>query len=210
VARARDSSLLQDVWAGFGLHPAFLFNDYQGLFPWGLSIWGMNHYLVPRLRLGVAILPLPLSTFVVRIGTALFFWAHTLDSKCVGVELGLYCIMFPKNLEAFTMCSKCYCSLHLMNCLHILWQLPQYNTTYTFIIVFIPALHADSIHHPSMHGTTAPLGPGLPQRGTSILLYPQLVSSIHVLLGPTMHPSGRCPPILFLIFLLLLCCGISH
>jgi hypothetical protein len=33
LAGSRDSSLLQDIQAGSGLHPAFLFNDYQGLFP---------------------------------------------------------------------------------------------------------------------------------------------------------------------------------
>jgi hypothetical protein len=46
---------------------------------------------------------------------------------------------------------------------------------------------------------------------TSILLYPHLLaSSILIFLASAMHPSGQHSPILFLVFLLLFCCGISH
>jgi hypothetical protein len=61
---------------------------------------------------------------------------------------------------------------------------------------------------PCMHGATLLLGPDLPQLA-SILLYPQLISSILVFLGPVMLPSER-PLILFLIFLPNLCCKIPH
>lgn len=64
--------------------------------------------------------------------------------------------------------------------------------------------------HPSMYGATAPAGPGPPSKSASTFLYLHVVSSILVFLAPVMHPSGRRPPILFLVFLLILNYGISH
>jgi hypothetical protein len=60
-----------------------------------------------------------------------------------------------------------------------------------------------------MYGAAAPFGPWSPSKGASVLIYPPFVS-IPVFLRPVMHHSGRRPPILFLVFLLILCCGISH
>ena len=51
-----------------------------------------------------------------------------------------------------------------------------------------------------MHGAAAPFGPRSPSKGASVLIYPSLVS-ILVFLRPVMHPSGRRPPILFLVLM---------
>ena len=58
--------------------------------------------------------------------------------------------------------------------------------------------------HPSINGARAPSGPGPPSEDASILLCFLLVSFILVFLGPAMCLSGRLPPILFLVFLLVL------
>ena len=61
-----------------------------------------------------------------------------------------------------------------------------------------------------MCGTVVPSEPWPPSKVAFIHLYPQLVFFILIFMGSVMHPSGQCPPILFLVFLLVLCCGISH
>ena len=63
--------------------------------------------------------------------------------------------------------------------------------------------------HPSVYGTTAPSGPWPPSIGASILLYPQLVSTILIFVGSVMHSSGR-QPILVLVFLLISHYGITY
>jgi hypothetical protein len=55
---------------------------------------------------------------------------------------------------------------------------------------------------PSVHGATDPYEPWAPSKDASILLYPQLVSPSLVFLASVMHPSGRRPPLLFLVFIL--------
>jgi len=49
-----------------------------------------------------------------------------------------------------------------------------------------------------------------PSKGGPIFPYTQLVSSILIFLGSVIHPSRQGPPIVFLVFLLFLCCGISY
>jgi hypothetical protein len=51
----------------------------------------------------------------------------------------------------------------------------------------------------SVCGATAPSGPQPPSEDVSVLCL-LLISSVLVLLGSVMFPSGRCPPILFLVF----------
>ena len=63
---------------------------------------------------------------------------------------------------------------------------------------------------PSLYGTTAPFGPWPPSEDASILPCLLLVSSILLFLGSVLYPSGRCPPIVFLVFSLALCYEISH
>jgi hypothetical protein len=58
--------------------------------------------------------------------------------------------------------------------------------------------------HPPIHGATAPSGPWPPSEDPSILLCLLLSSSILVFLGFVMCPSERRPPILFLVFPLVL------
>ena len=57
-----------------------------------------------------------------------------------------------------------------------------------------------AIQFHSICGTTTPSGPQRPSEDASILLHLLLISSILVFLGSVMFPSGRCPPILFLVF----------
>ena len=64
--------------------------------------------------------------------------------------------------------------------------------------------------HPSIYGATAPSGPWPPLEDTSILLCLLLVSSILVFLVSVMCHSGQHPPILFLVFPLVLYYEISH
>jgi hypothetical protein len=58
--------------------------------------------------------------------------------------------------------------------------------------------------------STAPSGFRPFSTSASILLYSQLISSFLIFPGPAVHPSGLCPSIFFLVFLLILCCGIPH
>ena len=59
--------------------------------------------------------------------------------------------------------------------------------------------------HLSAYGATTPSGPWPPLKDPSTLLCVLLISCFLVFLGSAMHPSGRRPPILFLVFLLILC-----
>ena len=61
-----------------------------------------------------------------------------------------------------------------------------------------------------MDGVAAPSGAWRPSKGTTRLLYPQLLSSNIIFLGLVLHPSGQLPPNFFLVFLLIFCCGISY
>jgi hypothetical protein len=58
------------------------------------------------------------------------------------------------------------------------------------------------IPFPSMYGTTTTSELRTPLQGVSTPLPPAQ--------GPVMHHSGQHPPILFLVFLLILCYGTSH
>jgi hypothetical protein len=62
----------------------------------------------------------------------------------------------------------------------------------------------------SIYGATGPSGPWPPSKDALIHLCLLLVSSILVFLGSVMCPSGRRPPILFLVFRLVLYYEIFH
>jgi len=89
----------------------------------------------------------------------------------------------------------------------------------TNYLVNQPTIHP-SIHpsiHPPIHLSIHPsmalqpfLGPDLPSEDASLLLCLLLVSSILLFLGFVICPSGRRPPILFLVFPLVLYYEISH
>jgi hypothetical protein len=88
------------------------------------------------------------------------------------------------------------CCLYLVAEDHVLWNLGRQLSE-----VLIPSIH---------YGSTASSEPWSPSKSASILLYTQPVSSIHVFLRLVMNPSGQRPPILFLVCLRVLCCGISR
>jgi len=69
---------------------------------------------------------------------------------------------------------------------------------------------SNSIPLNSIYGATTPSGPWPPSEGTSILLCLLLVFSILLFLRSVMCPSGQRPPILFLVFPLVLYYDISH
>ena len=75
-----------------------------------------------------------------------------------------------------------------------------------------PSVHNEAIQsiHPR-RTLQALFGPWPPSKGASILLlYPQFICSNLDFPGSVVHPSGRRPSILFLVFLPILYCKISH
>jgi hypothetical protein len=86
---------------------------------------------------------------------------------------------------------------------------------FTFIIIMynvlrfsckVPIIHP----FPSIQGATAPSGPWPSSEDYSILLCLLLISSVLVFLQSVMCHSWQHPPILFLVFPLVLCYEISH
>ena len=138
-----------------------------------------------------------------------------------------YTVLFkPRpNVNVRTTCSDCrlstqyLCVIHMavtiksdyfpssMNCMAVtigvVFSARQETILYSGLIIRKEV-------HPSMHGATAPSGLCPPSKSASIFLYPELVSSILEFPESTLHPSGKRAPILFLVFLLTLYCGIPH
>ena len=76
---------------------------------------------------------------------------------------------------------------------------------YTALRVSYVVSYLKRYSHLSAYGATTPSGPWPPLKDPSTLLCLQLVSCFLVFLGSAIHPSGRHPSILFLVFLLILC-----
>jgi hypothetical protein len=74
-------------------------------------------------------------------------------------------------------------------------------------VVYAACRGTSSIHpsiHPSTYGATAPSGPWPPSEDASILLCLPFVTSVLVYLESVTCPSGRRPPILLLVFPMIL------
>jgi len=82
----------------------------------------------------------------------------------------------------------------------------QWTQLYVHLKVFLQPVA--SIH--SSMALQPLLGPGPPSEDASIILFFLMVSTILVFLGSVICPSGRRPPILFLVFPLVLYYEISH